>query len=105
MSDSVGVQGNAKNRKTCPVCNTWFAAERSTAKYCSANCRKTAKEDRDALWRRVDTIKTLLEEIERTDHPRKLDALKFLKRELMQQIMHATPAGPELVKAVHEWLD
>lgn len=102
--DTVTVQRNAKKVK-CLVCPMWFAARRSSAKYCSNACKQTAKRDRDAIFQRKNDIERMIDEIVRTEHHLKLSVLQYLNRKLKYEVMQATPPGKQLIKAIHDYMD
>lgn len=71
------------SKRPCAICGTEFEAARGDAHLCSANCRKKASRQKEALdktyQRAFEAIRSL-EEYIKTDHRLKHDALKHLQK-------------------------
>jgi hypothetical protein len=58
--------------KTCEQCGRSFAAQRSTARYCTDGCRQKAYRERHAMITRLKRIEDLLSDLTRAVTERKL---------------------------------
>jgi predicted nucleic acid-binding Zn ribbon protein len=71
------------SKRPCSICGTEFKASRSDAQFCSANCRKVASRQKQALektYRRAAEALRSLEEYIKTDHRLRREALGMIER-------------------------